>query len=60
MQPGGLVPPPGLRAYARSRRYRLQQQRFELDVTRAYRHRCAICALRERQLVQAAHIVPDV
>ena len=27
---------------------------------RAYRHRCAICALRERSLVQAAHIVPDV
>ena len=26
---------------------------------RAYRHRCAICALRERDLVQAAHIVPD-
>ena len=27
---------------------------------RAYRHRCAICALRERTLVQAAHIVPDI
>jgi putative restriction endonuclease len=27
---------------------------------RAYRHRCAICTLRERELVQAAHIVPDV
>jgi putative restriction endonuclease len=26
---------------------------------RAYRGRCAICALRERALVQAAHIVPD-
>jgi putative restriction endonuclease len=26
---------------------------------RAYRHRCAICTLRERELVQAAHIVPD-
>jgi putative restriction endonuclease len=27
---------------------------------RAYRHRCAICTLHERELVQAAHIVPDV
>jgi HNH endonuclease len=27
---------------------------------RAYRRHCAICALRERSLVQAAHIVPDV
>ena len=27
---------------------------------RAYQHRCAICTLRERALVQAAHIVPDV
>jgi putative restriction endonuclease len=30
-----------------------------LEVMRAYRHRCAICTLRERALVQAAHIVPD-
>ena len=49
-----------LRAYAtREARYRLHQQRFKLDVMRAYRHRCAICTLRERELVQAAHIVPD-
>ena len=41
-------------------RIRLHQQRFKLDVMRAYRDRCAICALRERSLVQAAHIVPDV
>jgi putative restriction endonuclease len=39
---------------------RLHQQRFKLDVMRAYRSRCAICSLRERALVQAAHIVPDV
>ncbi len=60
MQPGGLVSPPDLRAYAtHEARYRLHQQRFKLDVMRAYRHRCAICTLRERELVQAAHIVPD-
>jgi putative restriction endonuclease len=60
MQPGGLVSPPDVRAYAtREAHYRLHQQRFKLDVMRAYRHRCAICTLRERELVQAAHIVPD-
>ena len=60
MQPGGLVSAADVRAYAtREARYRLHQQRFKLDVMRAYRHRCAICRLRERELVQAAHIVPD-
>jgi len=60
MQPGGLVSGPDVRAYAtRDARVRLHQQRFKLDVMRAYRGRCAICALRERALVQAAHIVPD-
>jgi putative restriction endonuclease len=61
MQPGGLVSGPDVRAYAtREARYRLHQQRFKLEVMRAYRHRCAICSLRERELVEAAHIVPDV
>jgi putative restriction endonuclease len=61
MQPGGLVSAPDVRAYAtREARLRLHQQRFKLDVMRAYRHRCAICTLRERALVQAAHIIPDV
>ena len=60
MQPGWLVSGPDVRAYAtREARYRLHQQRFKLDVMRAYRHRCAICTLRERELIQAAHIVPD-
>jgi putative restriction endonuclease len=59
-QPGGPVSTPDARRYAlREVRVRLHQQRFRLDVLRAYRHRCAICALRERQLVQAAHIVSD-
>jgi putative restriction endonuclease len=61
MQPAGLISGPDVRAYAtREARLRLHQQRFKLDVMRAYRHRCAICTLRERALVQAAHIVPDV
>jgi putative restriction endonuclease len=61
VQPGGLVSGPEMRAYTtRETRIRLHQQRFKLDVMRAYCNRCAICALRERSLVQAAHIVPDV
>lgn len=61
MQAGGLVSGRDVRAYAtREARHRLHQQRFKLDVMRAYRHRCAICTLRERELIQAAHIVPDV
>jgi putative restriction endonuclease len=60
MQPGGLVSGTDVRAYAaRDARIRLHQQRFKLDVMRAYEGRCAICLLRERALVQAAHIVPD-
>lgn len=37
---------------------RLDQMRFRRDVLRAYSDRCAVCALRAPQLVQAAHIVP--
>ncbi len=52
---GGLVSAPDVRAYAtREARHLLHQQRFKIDVMRAYRHRCAICTLRERELVQAA------
>lgn len=36
---------------------RLDQVRFRYDVLRAYRERCAVCALREPQLIEAAHIV---
>jgi putative restriction endonuclease len=60
VQPGGPVSPIHARSYAvRMVRARLHQQRFRQDVLRAYAHRCTICALRERELVQAAHIVAD-
>lgn len=36
---------------------RLDQVRFRRDVLRAYRTRCAVCSLKEPQLVQAAHII---
>ena len=49
-----------------ARRYRLtqvaqryHQARFRRDVLRAYRERCAVCSLREPQLVQASHIIRD-
>jgi putative restriction endonuclease len=60
VQGQGIVSSPDVRAYAlREVRYRLHQQSFRRNVLRAYKHRCAICALREPQLVQAAHIVED-
>jgi putative restriction endonuclease len=51
---------PDLRRYAtREALVRLHQQRFRIDVLRAYDGRCAICALRESALLQAAHILED-
>ncbi len=58
--PAGLVSPLDVRAYSLGDvRTRLHQQRFRINVLRAYRERCAICALKEPALVQAAHIVDD-
>jgi putative restriction endonuclease len=60
MRGDGIASPPDVREYAmREVRYRLHQHRFRHNVLRAYRHRCTICALREPDLVQAAHIVAD-
>jgi putative restriction endonuclease len=38
---------------------RVHQKSFSLRVMRAYRERCAICRLGHRELLQAAHILPD-
>jgi putative restriction endonuclease len=57
----GLQTPPDTRRYALAqvaRRY--HQARFRRDVLHAYRDRCAICSLREPQLVEASHIIRDV
>jgi putative restriction endonuclease len=60
MQGRGLQSSRDVRSYALAEvRLRLHQQRFRIHVLEAYRHRCAICALRERALLQAAHIVAD-
>lgn len=38
---------------------RLYQARFRNEVLNAYRDRCAVCELRIRPLLDAAHVVPD-
>ena len=40
-------------------RQRLFQAEFRRRVVDAYRHRCALCSLRHRELLDAAHITPD-
>ncbi len=40
-------------------RQRYHQARFRRDVLRVYRNRCAVCALREPELVEASHIIRD-
>jgi putative restriction endonuclease len=48
------------RAYAtRTVRQRLFQAEFRKRVVNAYRQRCALCSLRHRELLDAAHITPD-
>jgi putative restriction endonuclease len=38
---------------------RLHQAWFSQRVLRAYRHSCSVCRLKHRELLDAAHIVPD-
>lgn len=48
------------RAYAETIvKARLHQAYFRRDTLQAYGHRCCICELQERPLLDAAHIVPD-
>lgn len=50
----------GRRAYiTRAIKARLHQRSFRERVLRAYRDQCALCRLRHRDLLDAAHIVPD-
>jgi len=58
--PDGEPASPEVRRYAtREARVRLHQPRFRETVMRAYAGRCAICRLREADLLQAAHILGD-
>lgn len=48
------------RAYVtRLTRQRLHQADFRQRVIRAYREMCAVCQLRHKELLDAAHILPD-
>ena len=41
-------------------RQRLHQRSFRERVIRAYRDQCALCRLRHHELLDAAHIIPDI
>jgi putative restriction endonuclease len=41
-------------------RQRLHQRSFRVRVLRAHHERCALCRLRRQQLLDAAHIIPDI
>lgn len=61
MTRAGLVSEEDVRRYAtREALVRLHQHRFRAAILRAYSTRCAVCRLREAQLLQAAHIVEDL
>lgn len=50
----------GRRAYVTAAvRVRLHQRRFRERVLSAYREECTLCRLRHRDLLDAAHIIPD-
>lgn len=56
----GSDPPPLDRAYARRLTLqRLHQAAFRERVMRAHRHSCAVCHLKHRELLDAAHIIGD-
>lgn len=56
----GLTSNEDVRRYAtREAVVRLHQHRFRTLVLQAYAGRCAVCALREAALLQAAHILED-
>lgn len=60
LTPAGIRSDIDVRRYALGEaRYRLHQHQFRLSVPAAYQQRCTICALKERSLLQAAHIVDD-
>lgn len=40
-------------------RNRLHQRGFRERVLSAYKEQCALCRLRHRELLDAAHIIPD-
>ncbi|KYG10918.1 hypothetical protein BE21_09515 [Sorangium cellulosum] len=54
------VPAPFSKAYTETiAKARLHQAHFRRQTLAAYQERCCVCELRERPLLDAAHIVPD-
>ncbi len=52
-------PTPRRRYITRTVLHRLHQRGFQERVLRAYRECCTICRLKHRELLDAAHIIPD-
>lgn len=60
LAPTGSLVEESLRRYVVAEvKRRLHQPVFRATVMRAYGMRCALCSLRHRELLDAAHIVPD-
>lgn len=59
VSPGRVVTEQVRRYIVRETKQRLHQPVFRATVLRAYQTRCAVCALKHAQLLDAAHIVPD-
>lgn len=59
VSPGGQVDEHVRRYIVRETKQHLHQPVFRATVLRAYETRCAVCALRHAQLLDAAHILPD-
>jgi putative restriction endonuclease len=58
--PSAIVDDARRQYHTRLVRSRLHQAAFRVRVLKAYRECCAVCRLRHRELLDAAHIVPDV
>jgi len=59
-QGNGLVSSPDTRRYALTLvAARTHQRRFREEVLAAYRQKCAVCSLREPDLLEASHIIRD-
>ena len=57
---GKVKEPDGRKLYITTMvRVRLHQQAFREKVLYAYKTQCALCRLRHRELLDAAHIIPD-
>lgn len=59
VEPGSVLEPLFRRYLMRETQVRLHQAVFSSQVMLAYDSRCSVCALGHRELLDAAHIIPD-